>query len=201
MKNKKKKLISVIAVVIAVVLAAGLPMIQRAAGRNSYLKVIRNNWGLSLPAGCVEVYEIDSGPSFHGDGERYHVFKYREGKEVPVWGNAEGLRDADRKRIVEILDGLDGKKEWYPDFESVTDMGKDKKQDGSCVYFLFDGEAARRMWLKGLFNDCRRTGRDEGKYTHTFYKGAFGFYVFCRDCGNGDAAGFREDLRVFQFLF
>ena len=57
------------------------------------------------------------------------------------------------------------------------------------------------MWLKGLFNDCRRTGRDEGKYTHTFYKGAFGFYVFCRDCGNGDAAGFREDLRVFQFLF
>ena len=70
MKNKKKKLISVIAVVIAVVLAAGLPMIQRAAGRNSYLKVIRNNWGLSLPAGCVEVYEIDSGPSFHGDGER-----------------------------------------------------------------------------------------------------------------------------------
>lgn len=143
MKNKKKKLISVIAVVIAVVLAAGLPMIQRAAGRNSYLKVIRNNWGLSLPAGCVEVYEIDSGPSFHGDGERYHVFEYREGKEVPVWGNAEGLQDADRKRIVEILDGLDGKKEWYPDFESVTDMGKDKKQDGSCVYFLFDGEAAR----------------------------------------------------------
>ena len=143
MKNKKKKLISVIAVVIAVVLSAGLPMIQRAAGRNSYLKVIRNNWGLSLPAGCVEVYEIDSGPSFHGDGERYHVFEYREGKEVPVWGNAEGLQDADRKRIVEILDGLDGKKEWYPDFESVTDMGKDKKQDGSCVYFLFDGEAAR----------------------------------------------------------
>lgn len=28
-------------------------------------------------------------------------------------------------------------------FESVTDMGKDKKQDESCVYFLFDGEAAR----------------------------------------------------------
>ena len=70
------------------------------------------------------------------------VYK-RQGKEVPVWGNAEGLQDADRKRIVEILDGLDGKKEWYPDFESVTDMGKDKKQDGSCVYFLFDGEAAR----------------------------------------------------------
>lgn len=143
MKSKKKKLISVIAVVIVVFLAAGLPIIQRAAGRNSYLKVIRNNWGLSLPAGCLEVYEVDSGPSFHGDGERYHVFEYREGKEVPAWRNAGELQEADRELITEILDGLDGKKEWYPDFGSVTDVKKDKKQDGSWVYFLFDGEAGR----------------------------------------------------------
>ncbi len=143
MKSKKKKLISVTALVIAVILAAGLPMLQWAAGRNSYLKVIRNNWGISLPAGCLEIHEADSGPSFHGDGERYHVFEYWEGKEVPVWGNTGELQEADRELITGILDRLDGKKEWYPDFGAVTDVKKEKKQDGSCVYFLFDKEAAR----------------------------------------------------------
>ena len=37
-----------------------------------------------------------------------------------------------------FLTGWTGRRGMVSGFESVTDMGKDKKQDGSCVYFLFD---------------------------------------------------------------
>ena len=44
----------------------------------SYFSVLEANWGIELPvkAICKEVYSEDTGPSFHGDGIRYHVFSY-----------------------------------------------------------------------------------------------------------------------------
>lgn len=48
----------------------------------SYSSVLKANRGFSLPSGCPEIYEKDSGISFNGDGLRYHVFAYRE--EQPV---------------------------------------------------------------------------------------------------------------------
>ena len=45
----------------------------------SYSSTLEANWGISLPwkARLIEVYEKDSGSSFHGDGIRYHVFSYK----------------------------------------------------------------------------------------------------------------------------
>ena len=44
----------------------------------SYFPVLKSNWGIALPenAGWSIVYEKDTGPSFHGDGIRYHVYSY-----------------------------------------------------------------------------------------------------------------------------
>ena len=42
------------------------------------------NWKTSVPymSFCREVYHKDSGPSFFGDGTRYHVFSYKNEKYI-----------------------------------------------------------------------------------------------------------------------
>ena len=61
----------------------------------SYASVLEANWGVELPikALCKEVYKADTGPSFHGDGIRYHVFSYRYEDDIDLmfaWsGNLE----------------------------------------------------------------------------------------------------------------
>ena len=44
-------------------------------GSGDYVRTVQLNWELELPAseGCL--YETDSGASFSGDGERYHVME------------------------------------------------------------------------------------------------------------------------------
>ena len=53
-----------------------------ACGSNGYAPVLRANWNLTLPDRCREVYEIDSGASFQGDGERCHVFSFEDADAV-----------------------------------------------------------------------------------------------------------------------
>ena len=50
--------------------------------RRDYTAVVELNWGLSLPESREEVYKTDSGPSFHGDGTRYHVLQYAVGSGI-----------------------------------------------------------------------------------------------------------------------
>ena len=60
-----------------------------------YASILETNWGIEFPvkAFCKEVYEQDTGPSFHGDGIRYHVFSYNNvsviEKMLP-WSDTEG---------------------------------------------------------------------------------------------------------------
>ena len=61
----------------------------------SYFSVLEANWGIELPvkAICKEVYSEDAGPSFHGDGIRYHVFSYVKSSEIEKmlpWSDVNG---------------------------------------------------------------------------------------------------------------
>ena len=70
---KKKKTLILIVIVLVSVWTIYRSIIP------SYASVLEANWGVELPvkALCKEVYSEDIGPSFHGDGIRYHVFSYR----------------------------------------------------------------------------------------------------------------------------
>lgn len=107
----------------------------------AYLSVIRMNWGVSLPENCREIYETDSGASFHGDGERYHVFQYHADvlSSLPVSKGA--VPEKDRENIEKILSALQVEKKYCPGFAAMTGEGsRDKYGDGSDrVYFLYDG--------------------------------------------------------------
>lgn len=61
----------------------------------SYSSVLEANWDIELPvkALCKEVYSEDAGPSFHGDGIRYHVFSYANSSEIQkmlLWSDVNG---------------------------------------------------------------------------------------------------------------
>lgn len=49
-----------------------------------YAFAIKVNWGISIPymSFYKEIYQKDSGPSFNGDGTRYHVFSYKNEKYI-----------------------------------------------------------------------------------------------------------------------
>lgn len=52
------------------------PGLSALPRRHDYAEALALNWDISLPQSGACVYERDSGPSFHGDGERYHVLEY-----------------------------------------------------------------------------------------------------------------------------
>ena len=61
----------------------------------SYFSVLEANWGIELPvkAICKEVYSEDTGPSFHGDGIQYHVFRFTNSSEIEKmlpWSDVNG---------------------------------------------------------------------------------------------------------------
>ena len=87
MKKKKILLVIIVALVTAwTIFQSIIP---------SYSSVLEANWGIELPikALCKEEYEADTGPSFHGDGIRYHVFSYTNSSEIEKmlpWSDLNG---------------------------------------------------------------------------------------------------------------
>src|SRR5690606_19110780 len=71
---RKQNLVIVTCLILIIIL-----IIRFGAYFINYGIAIKANWGIWLPRGFKEIYSTDSGPSFFGDGERYHVFYYRKG--------------------------------------------------------------------------------------------------------------------------
>ena len=89
--KRKRVLRAVLAALAGLLLLAGLLAWRLVP---SYASALRLNWGISLPilARPSLCYEADSGPSFHGDGIRYHVFSYQYEDPVSLmfaWGSVE----------------------------------------------------------------------------------------------------------------
>lgn len=78
---------------------------------NKYYTTIYQNWSINLPKSYQEVYSKDSGSSFLGDGERYHVFQYEnvsDIKESLVWNsNKNTMMESEIIEITKNLDVLD----------------------------------------------------------------------------------------------
>ena len=62
-----------------VILVLAMAVLSRAyTPKETYIKSIREEWGIILPATEWEVYNEAIGSSFAGKGVRYHVFRYRD---------------------------------------------------------------------------------------------------------------------------
>ena len=110
----------------------------------SYASVLEANWGVELPikALCKEVYKADTGPSFHGDGIRYHVFSYRYEDYIDLmfaWsGNLENktLFYRSYSEASDIwLDELDIPEEQYPDYDACFCWYKSEHDNSEILIF------------------------------------------------------------------
>ena len=74
MKNKKQFIIGIIISILIVIYF----------WYTDCFNAIKINWKISIPYMSLyrEIYHKDSGPSFLGDGTRYHVFSYKNKKYI-----------------------------------------------------------------------------------------------------------------------
>jgi len=120
---------------IVIVVVIGL-FFYGCLNNNNYDTIIYQNWSIHLPKSYQEVYSKDSGSSFLGDGERYHVFQYNklsDIKESLVWENTRNsIMESEILKITEYLDVLD---EYIPNFENEYNYFI-KYENYSTIYLI-----------------------------------------------------------------
>ena len=151
--KRKRVLRAVLAALVGLLLLAGLLAWRLVPG---YASALRLNWGISLPilARPSLCYEADSGPSFHGDGERYHVLQYAVGSgiESALFWQAPPV-DADETEATEaLMDHLDVPDRLRPDLESCRwHTATDPSDSRNHLYLLFDPSTLELYILESFF--------------------------------------------------
>ncbi len=115
---------------------------------SDYSHVLKANWGISLPFKSLykEIYEKDSGASFHGDGIRYHVFSYRYEDYIDlmfVWGGEEGTvyYESYSEAAAAWLDEIAVPADKRPDFDHPNLSYRYKtKDDHDELLLIWDSE-------------------------------------------------------------
>ena len=133
--------------VLAVLLAVSF---LQTAG--DYMRTVNLNWELDLPTSQGCLYETDSGASFHGDGERYHVLEYAgDGRlEHALAEQATPLPSAENP-VTEILDDLSVPVDQRPDFADCGVFTADHPSDDRNRLYLLVNSAGTRLYVVEFF--------------------------------------------------
>ena len=117
-------------------------------GSEDYTRLIRLNWELDLPASESCLYETDSGASFGGDGERYHVLAYVDdsGLEEALEREAEPLAPAE-EAVTAILDGLSVPADQRPDYADCCWFTAFRPEDARDKLYLLANSAGTRLFV------------------------------------------------------
>ena len=139
---------------IALCLMAAWPILPALLHGGDYTGTVALNWDLSLPASSGCVYEADSGSSFHGDGERYHVLEYPQGSSVETalsWQDAPP-EDSLAAEMAQLLDDLSVPEEERPDMDRCrwyTATDPDDPRNQLCL--LLSPSGTRLYILESFF--------------------------------------------------
>lgn len=139
-KMNKKKRIIIITLLLIVILPLGIGgtfIYRYIKEKNIYSNIIKSNWNIELPSEYKEVYFCDTGSSFLGDGERYHIFQYEENSNI---GSSLNWK-ADKNIMIEstvfgILSSLNVPSEYFPDFEQEYKYYLRNEEDLSKLYII-----------------------------------------------------------------
>ncbi len=122
--------------------------------RRDYTATVELNWDLSLPESSEAVYETDSGPSFHGDGERYHVLQYAVGSgiESALSWQAPPADAAAAEAMEALMDDLDVPERQRPDLDKcLWYTAADPSDSRNHLYLLFDSSTLELYILESFF--------------------------------------------------
>ncbi len=144
MKSKKRNILSIVLVIIIVLSAIMFFMWKHLTNYNTILEA---NWEISIPskASYSEIYSKDSGPSFHGDGIRYHIFLYKDHsyvEEMLEWESDEKdtIFYGNYSNTVNVwLDTIDVPSEYRPDYSECM-FWYNSQDDNSEIIILWDKE-------------------------------------------------------------
>ena len=128
---------------IAVVVLLVLAVIGVSKLLPSYSSTLEANWGISLPwkARLTEIYQQDSGASFHGDGVRYHVYSYKYEDYIDLmfaWPPTEYPTNfyATTSEAAEVwLDEIDIPAEARPDYTKCSSWHTSQKDNSEIIFF------------------------------------------------------------------
>lgn len=107
---------------------------------NSYTKIIELNWGIRLSGSYKEIYSIDSGASFHGDGDRYHIFQHKPKGDISNeldWKSNENKYI--EQNIIQILERLNVPDEYLPSFKYKYKYYF-REENSSMIYILLNDD-------------------------------------------------------------
>lgn len=140
MKMMMKRKLLMAAVTLAILLAV-IAATLALWGKSDYNSVLQANWDISLPSAAKYdlIYTKDSGASFHGDGERFHIFTYLNQspiEEMFQW-KAEEDYISYSDEVDEWLDYIEVPAEHRPNYADCL-YWHHRKSDGSEIIILWD---------------------------------------------------------------
>ena len=144
MKNKKSIILSISLAIIMVLGAIIFFMWRYFTNYNTSLEA---NWKISIPSKShySEIYSKDLGPSFHGDGIRYHIFSYKDHSyvaEMLDWesNEKETIYYGNYSDTVNVwLDKIEVPVEYRPNYSECF-FWYNSKNDNSEIIILWDKE-------------------------------------------------------------
>lgn len=119
---------------------------------NLYSNIIKSSWNIELPSEYKEIYSKDSGESFLGDGQRYHIFEYGDNNEIDKTINWEkGKNTKIEFEINEILEEININKMYSPNLAKDYKYYIQKDKDFSELYIIFFEKENRIYVIENIF--------------------------------------------------
>lgn len=147
-KNCFSILLSVIITVIFILTMFTVIIIKE---NNKYYNIINRNWKIDLPREYKEIFYIDSGESFLGDGQRYSVFQYNTLDEINSAIEWKAKDNYIENYVVDILEELEVSKEYYPDFSSDFKYYYKMDEDKSKIYIILNSDLKKVYIVENFF--------------------------------------------------
>lgn len=118
----------------------------------SYTRIIDTNWSIKLPNSYKKIYYIDSGASFHGDGERYTILKYTKEDDINKSVNWKNVKDKSiETEINKVLSTLNVPIENMPNFQSNYKYYTTVKDASSKIYLLFFNDTEKLYIIEDIY--------------------------------------------------
>ncbi|MEG2016949.1 MAG: hypothetical protein RR128_00655 [Clostridium sp.] len=134
----KRNIVLILSTFVLVLFIIVVGILELIFSGNRYAEIPKENWDISLPKGYEQIYEKDSEPSFLGDGERYHIFRYKHAERVNHyidWKDKKNILLEDE--VSKVLSNLNLEEEYYPDFKQDYKYYFTNSDDSSKIYIIF----------------------------------------------------------------
>ena len=138
-KNKIALSNKLIIILIGLLIVIGLFIYNFIKEANNYSNIIKSNWKIELSPSYKETYSSDSGPSFLGDGYRYHIFEYKTSNDIKDSLDWQTYKNPSMELdINNILSELKVPNEYLPSFEYEYKHFLKTEDDYSKLYIVFN---------------------------------------------------------------